>query len=320
MRSWRMFAERDRRVIETKPDEGDARPGDGAIVWVQIDGREPRNRQWLERLSGLPMPVVSALTAVETRPRCEQIDGGALINLRGLGETPEDDPDKLVSIRIWAERGRVISIGYRSLAAMPALRAKMLAGEIRDPGDLISALAMAITVTLDEEIAALGDELDECETSFDADKAYSMRRAIARTRSAAIGYRRFVVPQRQALERLADLPVDWLEDEDRMHLREAADRFARMAEELEAIRERAALMHEQLTDMRAEQIEARTLTLSIVALVFLPLTFITGLLGMNVEGIPFADASWAFWGIVAFCLAAAALIAGYFVRARWFRG
>lgn len=320
MKSWRMIVEPEGRVIETEPDEGGAQPRDGALVWVQIDGREPRYRQWLESHSGLPVPVVSALTAIETRPRCEQIDGGALINLRGLGETPEDDPDKLVSIRMWAERGRVISIGYRRLAAMPMLRAKMLAGEIRDPGDLISTLAVAITVTLDEEIAALGDELDECETSFDADKAYAMRRAIARTRSEAIEYRRFVVPQRQALERLAALPVAWLEDDDRMHLREAADRFARMAEELEAIRERAALMHEQLTDLRAEQIEARTLTLSIVALVFLPLTFITGLLGMNVEGIPFAHAPWAFWGIVAFCLAAAALIAGYFVRARWFRG
>jgi zinc transporter len=57
-----------------------------------------------------------------------------------------------------------------------------------------------------------------------------------------------------------------------------------------------------------------------VALVFLPLTFLTGLLGMNVEGIPFADAPWAFWGVVSVCVAAAALIAGYFVRAHWFRG
>ena len=320
MKSWRMIVEHDGQVTEVEPTAGDTEPREGVLMWVQIDGREPRYRQWLENRSGLALPVVSALTAVETRPRCEQIDGGALINLRGLGETPEDDPDKLVSIRMWAERGRVISMGYRRLAAMPALRAKMLAGQIGDPGDLISALAMAITTTLDEEIAALGDELDECETSLDASKAYVMRRAIARTRSSAIEYRRFVVPQRQALERLADLPVDWLQDDDRMHLREAADRFARMAEELEAIRERAALMHEQLTDLRAEQLETRTLLLSIVALVFLPLTFLTGLLGMNVEGIPYAHEPWAFWGVVAVCVVSAAAIAGYFARAHWFRG
>src|SRR3546814_1486080 len=79
-----------------------------------------------------------------------------------------------------------------------------------------------------------------------------------------------------ALEKLAALPVDWLHDDDRLHLAAAADRVARMAEELDSIRERAALMHEALTDLRAEQIDSRSLLISIVALVFLPVTFITG--------------------------------------------
>ena len=52
-----------------------------------------------------------------------------------------------------------------------------------------------------------------------------------------------------------------------------------MAEELESIRERSSLMHEALTDLRAEQIDSRSLVISIVAMVFLPLTFITGLYG-----------------------------------------
>jgi zinc transporter len=195
----------------------------------------------------------------------------------------------------------------------------MRAGQVRDPGDLIAALAIAITGSLDSDIAEMGDELDDCEVSLDADRAYTMRTKIARTRSEAIGYRRFVVPQRQALERLADLDVNWLEDDDRLHLREGADRFARMAEELEAIRERAALMHEQLTDLRAELIETRTLVLSIVALVFLPLTFLTGLLGMNVDGIPYAHRPWAFWGVVGVSAAIAVAITVYFARAQWFR-
>ena len=59
-----------------------------------------------------------------------------------------------------------------------------------------------------------------------------------------------------------------------------------MAEELEAVRERAALLHEQLTDLRAEQIDQRALLISIVAFIFLPLTFITGLLGHERRGHP----------------------------------
>jgi len=290
------------------------------FLWIHLDGRDEANLAWLRDHSGIPRHAVSALTAVETRPRSEQIGQGELINMRGLGRTPEDDPDKLVSIRIWAARGRLISVSMRTLEAIDIVREKMAAGRIQDPGDLVSVFAVAITVALDQDIAALGDEIDDCEATLHADLAFRMRRTVARVRSTAIAYRRFVVPQRHALEGMANIEADWLEDEDRQHLREAADRFARMAEELEAVRERSALMHEQLTDLRAEQIENRTLLLAIVAVVFLPLTFVTGLLGMNVEGIPGAHSPFAFATVVFLCALVAVLIVVYFMRARWFKG
>ena len=102
-----------------------------------------------------------------------------------------------------------------------------------------------------------------------------------------------------------------------MHLREAADRFARMAEELEAVRERAALLHEQLTDLRAEIVDRRSLAIAVVAFIFLPLTFITGLLGMNVEGIPFAQRDWAFWGVFGLCFLIAVIVLGWFAVRQW---
>lgn len=287
------------------------------FLWVHLDGREADATRWLNDHAALPAPVVSALTALETRPRCQPIGEGALINLRGLGTTPEDDPDTLVSIRIWAEQGRVISVGYRTLLGIDRLHQAMVDGTIADPGDLVAALAVEITHRLDPEVAALGDTLDDCEASMAPDKAFAMRRLIANARSEAIGYRRFVSPQREALQQLAALKADWIAEDDRMHLNEAADRFARMAEELESVRERSALLHEELTDLRAEQTETRTLVISIVALIFLPLTFLTGLLGMNVEGIPYAHSPWAFWGVVILSVAVSAAITIYFLRKRW---
>jgi zinc transporter len=313
MRQWQLIHREDGSV-----EEGPAEPGRG-FAWLHLDGRDPESLRWLEEESGIPGPAIRALRAIETRPRIEVFDGGALINLRGLGATPEDDPDELVSIRLWAQAGQVISVSFRSLLDLEFVREQMVEGRLRDPGDLISSLAMHITDRLDPQIAQQGDTIDECETDLDPDRAFAMRRVISRVRSQAISYRRFVSPQRQALERLATLSCGWLEEDDHIHLREAADRFARMAEELEAIRERSALLHEQLTDLRAEQLETRTLVLSIVALIFLPLTFITGLLGMNVEGIPFAHSPWSFWGVVIFCFVVAIGVSGYFVWARWSR-
>ncbi|WP_157220373.1 zinc transporter ZntB [Flavisphingomonas formosensis] len=320
MKSWCYVMDAGGRAVAVPLREAECHPPVAPFTWIHLDGRDEANLVWLRERSNIPRHAVSALTAVETRPRSEQIGEGELVNMRGLGRTPEDDPDKLVSIRIWAERGRLISVSMRTLDAIEAVRDKMEAGKIHDPGDLVAAFAMAITVKLDEDIAALGDEIDECETTLHAEQAFKMRRTVARVRSTAIAYRRFVVPQRHALEQMADVDAGWLEEDDRLHLREAADRFARMAEELEAVRERSALMHEQLTDLRAEQLENRTLLLAIVAVVFLPLTFITGLLGMNVDGIPGAHSPWAFAIVVLFCMLMAAAITYYFMRARWFKG
>ena len=300
-------------------EEALAQTGVAPLVWLHLDANDPECIAWLEHQSCLNPIVIAALVATETRPRAEAIEGGALINLRGLAEDPEKIDDSLASIRIWAEKGRVISVFRHRLTAMPKVEAKMIEGRLRDPGDLIAAIAVAITEQLDPDVAGLGDELDDCEEGLDGERLYALRRTISRVRSQSIGYRRFVSPQRDALERLSALPADWLADDDRLHLKEAADRAARMAEELEAVRERAALMHEQVMDLRAEQLDTRALLISVVALVFLPLTFITGLLGMNVEGIPFAHEPWAFQGVLWVCVAIAVAITGYFLRAHWFR-
>jgi len=249
----------------------------------------------------------------------DAIDGGALVNLRGPDADVATNPDMLSSIRLWVAQGRVFTVTRRDLAALDAVETMILKGSILDPGDFVAMLASEITGELDPDVAELGDTLDDCEEMVGGRNALALRRTIATTRSRAIGYRRFMAPQRTALEKLASFDVDWLQTDDRLHLGEAADRAARMVEELEAIRERSALLHEQLTDLRAELIDTRGLVISVVALVFLPLTFLTGLLGMNVSGIPFAHQPWAFAGVVAICIAIALGVAWYFVRAKWFR-
>ncbi len=316
----RAFIYSDSKASELPFAEGLARFGSVDLVWLHIDGREAGATEWIDAQTDIPEIARAALRATETRPRSDQIAHGAIINLRGLGQTPEDDPDALVSIRFWAESGRVISLSYRTPIAVDTVTTRFLGGLVLDPGDLITAFAVAITNTLDPEVALLGDVLDDIEAKLEENAARAMRRRVSGIRADAIAFRRFVAPQRTALDQLAQAPCSWLDDQDRLHLREAADRFARMAEELEAVRERSAIVHDELTDLRGEQMDARALLLSIVALIFLPLTFITGLLGMNVEGIPYQHEPWAFWGVVGFCVVMGIVVLAWFVHARWVRG
>jgi zinc transporter len=290
------------------------------FVWVHLSTNNEEAQQWLSETARLSDYVIDALTATETRPRCEAMGAGAFLNLRGRSEEAMTSSDPLASVRIWAVEGRVFSVTRKKLVAVDAVEKAVEAGHVDDPGDLIAEFAQAITADLDPDVADLGDLLDDCEAELDADKVFELRRTVTKVRVRSIGYRRFLQPQRAALEKLATLPCDWLHDDDRLHLSAAADRAARMAEELESIRERSALTHEALTDLRAEQIDSRALVISIVAMIFLPLTFITGLLGMNVDGIPYAHAPWAFDAVTALCVAIAVAVTVYFLQRHWFRG
>jgi zinc transporter len=267
----------------------------------------------------IPDVAANALIATETRPRCERIDRGAIVNLRGPAAVDTDNSDRLVSIRMWARAGKVDSVTRRPLAASAAVTAQMEAGGILDPGDLVTAYAREISAALDPQVAELGDELDDCESGLESANKFRLRTAITRIRSEAIAFRRFVAPDRDALTQLTAMDFDWLAEDDKLHIREAADRFARMTEELEAVRERSALLHEQLTDLRAEEIDQRSLLISVVAFIFLPLTFITGLLGMNVQGIPDAQDPWAFWEVVILCVLLGIGVLAWFVRRQWIR-
>jgi zinc transporter len=304
-----------RRIGE---EEARAYRGSG-FVWLHVDSFEEGDVRSLTLGDDIPEVAARALVATETRPRCDPIGDGAVVNLRGQGELPPGHGDRLVSIRMWVREGRVNSVTRWPLAAMPMVVARMEAGSITDPGDLVAVFAQEISADLDPQVAELGDRLDDCESELEERQLYGMRRAIARIRAEAIGYRRFLAPDRDALQTLAGLEQGWLAEEDRHHIREAADRFARMSEELEAVRERAAILHEQLTDLRAEQIDQRSLYIAVLAFIFLPLTFITGLFGMNVEGIPYAHADWSFWGIAIFCVAIGVAVLGWFAARHWLK-
>lgn len=312
------FLVEDGRARRVALDEAQAYRGTG-FAWIHLECDDETCVATLGESGDIPPVALNALVAQETRPRCDEILGGAIVNLRGLDAAESGDGDPLASIRFWAVAGKVRSRSRRPLAATPEVIAAVERGHIVDPGDLVAAFARAISTGLDPVVAALGDKLDDCESGFEPNQLYALRSGITRTRSEAIGYRRFVAPDRDALLALAALEVGWLSEDDRLHIREAADRFARMAEELEAVRERSALLHEQLTDMRAEMVDERALYISVVAFIFLPLTFITGLLGMNVEGIPFAHHPGAFWGVTAFCVVVGLIVLGWFSYRHWLR-
>ena len=131
-----------------------------------------------------------------------------------------------------------------------------------------------------------------------ADRGDGHRDDLTRARRSILNLRRLLWPQREVYTTLEIGDLTFLNPRDRARLREAGSRAARLGDELQVLAERAGLIHEQLLDDRAERMNRTILVLTAFTVIAMPMTVVSGLLGMNVAGIPFQENPEAFWFVV----------------------
>lgn len=285
-------------------------PDQAGFVWHHLH-RDHANTRSLLRDAGLDTISVNALMAEDTRPRCTLHGDGVLLNLRGINLNPGSEPEDMISIRMWIEAHRVISVWVRPLIAFQDITHSIDKNTAPvSPGDFVAKLALRLTDRAEPSIATLNEKIDDLEEAIISDDPKIDTKTLADTRRKAIVLRRYFVPQRDALSTLEIEDLPWLDTHDRARLREAAERVFRFGEELDLIRDRAQVVHDQVVEHRAERMNRNMLVLSIVASVFLPLSLITGLLGINVGGIPGANSQLAFVIVCALlvCVAVALMV------------
>lgn len=265
------------------------------LLWLHFDYTDAGVQQWLREQSGLEPLVVDALLTEETRPRTTALGDGLLVALRGVNLNPESQPEDMVSIRLWVEEHRIISTRRRRLLSVNDLLQRLRAG--RGPvnaAGLVVSLTDLLVWRMSDTVEAFEDKIDDLEDRVLDARSAELRADLAQLRKQTITLRRYLAPEREALSRMLQEKVSWFDEGSRMQLREVSDRLLRHIEDIDAVRERAAVTQEELLSRNSEQLNNRMYVLSVVAAIFLPLGFLTGLLGVNVGGIPGADAPGAF--------------------------
>ncbi len=287
------------------------------VLWVHVRQSPGEGGEWLDAFGGDEI-VAGALMADETRPRCTLYQGGVLMNLRGVNVAPGEDPEDMVSLRIWAGPKRVVTLSRRPVHAVDDLIAHCEGGSgPAATSELIAQLALRLADRAEPVVADLNERIDDLEDEVEAGDMAPPRRELAEIRRVSIQLRRYMFPQRDALSTLEIEPLAWIGPAQRSALREATERVTRLAEELDAIRDRAQVVHDHIMDARAEAMNRQMLLLSVVTAIFLPLGLIAGLLGINVGGLPGTASPHAFWIVCAILLALGALLLALFRRLGW---
>lgn len=307
-----------RRGETLGPDAVAAWSPDQGPLWLHLDLTDPQSQRWVETAGRLPDAAINTLLAGETRPGSQLIGDGLLLVLRGVNTNPGQDPEDMVAVRLWVERDRVVSSRRRRLLSVIDVHDSIREGAgPTSPGEFLAVLAERLADRIGSFVDSIEDRIDEAEDGLETVDASSFRRSLGSLRRQIAAVRRFLAPQRDALDRLNRQPVPCLDDSDMYALREEADRITRYLEDLDLARERAVVLQEELLSRVAQQQNARMYVLSVVAAIFLPLTFVTGLLGMNVGGLPGLDSRMGFaWSLLLMVFCGVGLFA-FFRSRKW---
>ena len=295
------------------------RPGaPGEVLWLHLCRNRPGVQDWLENALSIPEPTAELLTSDETRPRAFR-EGEALVaTLRGINFNPGAEPEDMISMQVWSDGERLITLRRHPLQTPRDVLAQVDRGNgPPDAGATITLLAELLIGRMSQSIVDMNRVLDTLEETDPDEMAESMLTQISIIRRNCLGLKRHMAPQHEALEQISRDAPAWFEDHDRREIAESIARLRRYLDDIDISKESAVVLQDEIRSRSAASSEHATYMLTIVAGIFLPLGFLTGLLGINVGGMPGMDDPHAFWFVVVGCVILMVGLVAIFRRLRW---
>ena len=299
--------------LEAVPDTG---PG---LTWVHLDYSREEAEAWLKKTTLVDEVIKDNLLDDNARPRSMTHKDGLFISLRGVNLNPGSDPEDMVAVRLWTDGRWIISSNRRRLLSLEDLRQSLLGRSGAVSAQMFVCLLIErLAVRTENVIEALDVACEQLEDHTDDPEDTMRRQQLGDVRHQAIRLKRYLSPQRDALIHLLNDAPSWITKTDKVHIRENLNQFSRFLEELESIRDRAVVIQEEMLGRLSEQLNKRMYALTLVATLFMPLGFLTGLLGINVGGIPGAESRYGFALICALMVLLCGALLGYLRFKKWF--
>jgi zinc transporter len=291
-----------------------------SLSWVHLDGVNKSTQKWLQKeVDYLDSLIIDALIAEETRPRIVRFEHGMLLILRGINEIKNSKTSEMVSVRMWIDNERVITIQKRPMKSIFEIEKKINDGfKIKNSGEFLYNLITLTLQNISEYIYAMGEGIDEIEQEVLTTRNMKYRDIIVHTRSQLTVSRRYLSPQKDVILSLRNCQYPWIDEYAIRHFQEDADQIIHMIEEVDEVLMRSKILHDELSHALNEKINNNMFKLSMIAIIFMPLTFITSLFGMNFIEIPGSQNPNGFYVFSGIMFLIAIIMTLFFKNKEWF--
>ena len=299
---------------------------DGAVTWLDVVGIE--NTDTLQTLGdalGIHPLALEDIAHVPQRPKADEYDNGVFIILK-----IPDEELSLAQVGMFVGQGFVATFQERRGECFETVRkrAKNPNSRLRQKGSgyLGYAIIDAAVDSYFPAIERIGEELELLEERLTQPASGVNAQAIQAQRREVLRLRREVGPLREAIRNFINEDVGIVDDETRPYLRDCEDHAYQLIEDLDTCGEMSAALMDLNISNASQRLNEVMKVLTIISTIFIPLSFIAGVYGMNFDtsasSVNMPELRWRF-GYPAVLLLMFAIAAGlvvFFVRNGWIGG
>lgn len=317
----------DKRVID---DIEEARPylDDPSKTWVQVYGlHDVEKLKAIWSYFNLHPLVQEDIVSTAQRPKVEQYADNIYFVLRMLTYDAERYVIDSEQVSIVLGKNYVLSFQESDAPIFsPVLERLNIEGtRLRTLGPDYLAYALIDTIVdhYFRLLEQLGDRVEDVEEELVEDTSQEIFQTIHALRRKLILFRKAVWPLRDALNTTVRDDSPFIQDKTKVYLRDVYDHVVQIIDSVEQSRDMVMSLHDMYMTQVSNRMNEIMKVLTIIATIFIPLTFVAGVYGMNFNpevspwNMPELNWSWGYPAVMVVMLVIALLMVAYFRKKEW---
>lgn len=317
------------KVRENLPPEewkaAASRPG--AFLWVDLSSPGRKGLKGIKDAFAFDPFSLAAVKERTMLPKLDTFKDYAFLIIHALGYDEATGAITRIELDMFIGRGYLVTVQETKISEVEKVyKEAQRAGEVMSRGpDILAHIILDRLVDLAYEmVSVFDDDLEDMESRIAAGNLDGVIDQQLKIRRALLLMRKSVGPQRDILNRLARRDTEFISAEAGLFFRDLYDRLSRVYDMVDTNRElvaAAAEAYRSVVSLRISQINLRLSAvvqrLTLFATIFLPLTVIVGVYGMNFDYMPELRVWWFYPALLTFMVALALFVWAYFQKRGW---
>ncbi|MEJ2103423.1 MAG: magnesium/cobalt transporter CorA [Ignavibacteriaceae bacterium] len=293
------------------------------VTWVNVCGLHETDflKEIGEKFKIHPL-VLEDILNTDTRPKIEITDDYLFTVMKLFIYNTEQKIFESEQVSFILGRNFIFSFVEKSDEIFNPIRDRISSqlGKIRKRGsdyllyalmDIVVDYYFLVLEKIEERIESLDDEVINDPEKTLAEKIYNLKNLLLMLRRSAM-------PMREIVNQLIKDEGDLLEESIEPYLRDLYDHVIHISETLEVQREITTGLMETYLSMMSNKMNEVMKVLTVIATIFIPLTFIVGIYGMNFKFMPELDIPWAYYAVWGVMISVVVAMVFYFRSKKWF--